>query len=197
MDITEVIFAVFDFLKLAIPMAVLVFVIYKALAPVKNWLSEKYNLSWMKSVVLLNFIIIFGFLALFYLYFAATGALKAAPIAPELEYTLGENALLLAIGLVRVLIASVILTLALLFFEFIASLAMDSKIINIGAKNVHSKKHGEESASIVMQFFGVLVTVVIFLILFLFVFQWVPLGLVVFMFYGGVKEIPLLLTGFL
>ncbi len=195
MELVEVIFAIFDFLKLAIPLTILVFVLYKAFSPAKLWLIEKYNLSWMKSVILLNFIIVFVSLLVFYFYFVLTGTLGAAPMDPDLQYTLGENAIMVLIGAVRVLVAAVILTLIVLFFEFIASLAMDSNIIKFGANTVKSKKHSSEGASMVMQIFGVFVSVVIFLILFLFIFAWVPLGLVVFIFYGGVKEIPLLLIG--
>jgi hypothetical protein len=197
MELVEILFAFFDFLKLAIPLTIILFVFYKAFSPVKQWLSEKYNLSWMKSVILLNFIIVFVALAVFYLYFVLTGALSAPPMDPDLQYTLGENALLVGIGLVRVLVAAVILTLIVLFFEFIASLAIDSNIIKLGANNQKSRKQSKEGASMVMQLFGVFVAVVIFLILFLFLFAWVPLGLTVFIFYGGVKEIPLLLIGFI
>jgi hypothetical protein len=197
MELAEILFAFFDFLKMAIPLTIIIFVFYKAFSPVKQWLVEKYNLSWMKSVILLNFVIVFLALALFYLYFVITGALSAPAMDPDLQYTLGENALMIGIGLVRVLISAVILTLIVLFFEFIASLAMDSNLIKLGSSNQKSRKQSKEGASMVMQLFGVFIAVVIFLLLFLFLFSWVPLGLSVFIFYGGVKEIPLLLIGFI
>jgi len=197
MDIMEILLAIIDFLKMAIPLTILLFILYKVFSPVKDWFTEKYDFSWMKSVVLLNFIIVFVALLVFYLYFVVTGALGASPIDPDLQYNLGENALMILIGVVRVLISAVILTLVLLFFEFIASLVMDSNIIKSNGKNRKSRKQGPQGASLVMQVFGIFVSVVVFLVLFLFLFSWVPLGLVVFIFYGGVKEIPLLLIGLL
>jgi hypothetical protein len=78
---------------------------------------------------------------------------------------------------VRVFIASFIIALIFLLVEFISSSAISYQ---------KEKKYSE----LAKQFIGILFGVAIILIIGLLFFDWVPLGLFVYIFYGGVNPVP-------
>lgn len=173
----EIFFGVIEFLKLLIPLTIFIFVLTKIISPVRDKLKEKYSLSWLKSTVLINFLIIFSIILIIYLYFFMIGFSLAVPQGESISYTAFENLLMVGLGLIRIFIASVILALTLLFFEVFSGIASTIQ---------------KEKSEFVQELTGVTISIALFLILFLFFFNWVPLGLVVFIFYGSINELPLL-----
>ena len=179
MDFLGLFFGVFDFVKFLVLLTIVSFVLYKLLTPLKDKLVKRFSLNWIKSSLAMNFISIFVVLFIFYLYFIFVGVALAVPQGEGLDFDLWENILLVLIGTVRIIVATIILSLVLLFFEFVASIT-----ISYQDKKKYSKT--------IKEFIGVLVACAIFLILFLFVFNWVALGLFIYIFYGGVSSLPLL-----
>jgi hypothetical protein len=109
------------------------------------------------------------------------GYLDAPLRDPETEYNLFENVSLVLIAMPRIIISSIILSFLFFFFELIASLFMGKE---------ESKR---KSRGWVKEFIGIVVSSLLFLLIFLFVFQWVPLGMFIYIFYGSVKALPLLI----
>jgi hypothetical protein len=104
--------------------------------------------------------------------------MTAPPIDPDLQFDIAEEILVILLGAVRVAVASIILAMGLLFFEFIASLCIDMQ---------KKKKYSH----FLKQFMGVLVSALIFLLIFVFIFSWVPVGLYVYIFYGGMTPVAI------
>jgi len=180
MEPSAIALAIVDFAKLLLPLAFICFILYKLLSPMREKIAEKYALSWVKSCVVLNFAVCFVAIFLIYLYFFFLGAALAQPQDPELETTIIENIFLILYDSVRIIVASIILSLSLLFLEFVASLAIDFQ-----------EKY--KYAAIFKQFLGVAAACAVFLLLVLFVFDWVPLGLFVYVIYGSIQPVPLLI----
>jgi len=181
MDLSIVIATVFDFVKLLLVFAIVSFIAYKLFSPVREKIAQKYSLSWAKSVLLLNFVIIFLIIILTYLFFMYVG-ISAAPLRdPDLDFNFVETIVLFLSAVPRLFVAGVILALLLFFFELLASFFMTKKEI----------KKGKEKNSWLKQFVGICVSCAVCLVLVLFVFDWLPLGLVLFIFYGTVKALPL------
>ncbi len=174
-----VFFSIIDFLVLLIPFTVVSFFVYKFFSIIRKKLSEKYELSWSKSCLLTNFISVFVFLFLVFVYFYFLGGVLAKPIDPEVQYTLIDDLIIIAFASVRIIVASIIAAFLFFFFELVASFAMDSQL----------KKGKSELYS---QFFGVLVSCAVALVLILFVFGWALLGFFIYVFYGSVNPLPLL-----
>jgi len=184
MDIGLILSGIVSFSKLLILVSIISFIGYKLFAPVRERIAEKYSLSWMKSCFAFNFLFSFAVLLIGYIYFMLIGA-SIAPIRdPEIEYTLIENILLVLIACIRIFVASIILSLILLFFELVASLFM----------TVKETRKSKKKASWVKQFIGVLIASIVFLFLFIFIFNWVPLGLFVFIFYGSLQGLPMIIS---
>jgi hypothetical protein len=98
---------------------------------------------------------------------------------PETEYTFFENVMLVLTAVPRIFIASLILSFLMFFFELLASFFMganEGKVLRGWGK----------------EFYGIAVSSLVFLLIFLFVFNWVPLGLFIYIFFGSVKALPLL-----
>ncbi len=180
MEPNAIALALVDLLILLVPLSFVCFILYKLLSPLREKIAEKYGLSWIKSCIVFNFSISFIVILLFYLYFFFLGAALAQPQDPELETTFIENILLIVYDSVRIIVASIIIALFLLFFEFVASMGIDLQ---------EKKKY----APIFKQFLGVAVACAVFLLLMLFVFDWVPLGLFIYVMYGSIQPIPLLI----
>ncbi len=186
MDFGIIVITLIEFLKLLVLVSVLSFIGYKLLSPLREKLAEKYNLSWMKSCIIFNIVFLFVVILAIYIYFMLVGGLSAPARDPSIEYSLIDNLLFILIASVRILIASVILGLFLLFFELIASLFMSGR----GVENARKKK---VTNNWVNQFIGIVIASAVFLILILFIFDWVPLGLFIYVFYGAVKPLPLII----
>ncbi|MFA6065216.1 MAG: hypothetical protein WCW44_01375 [archaeon] len=187
MDFSMIIPTIVDFVKLLLLLSIVSFGLYKIFSPVRTWIEKKYFLSWIQSVLVFNLVFIFLALALFYFYFVFVGFSSAPVRDPSMEMDLFENIFRIAVSLGRILIASVILSIFLLFFELVASMLMKSKEVK------SSKKSKSSSNNWVSQFIGVLVASAIFLVLILFVFDWAIYGLFIFVFYGGVNPLPLVM----
>jgi len=183
MDIGLILSGIVSFSKLLLLVSIVSFIGYKLFAPVREKIAEKYSLSWMKSCFVFNFLFSFIILLLIYVYFMIIGASIAPVRDPEIEYDLFENILLILIACVRVFVISVILALTLLFFELVASLFM----------TVKETRKSKKKSSWIKQFIGVLIASIVFLFLLLFLFSWVPLGLFVFLFYGSLQALPMLI----
>ncbi|MFA5764031.1 MAG: hypothetical protein WC915_04420 [archaeon] len=173
----EIIFGVFDFIKLLIPIVLISFVALKIGVNLRNKIADKYDLSWVKSALVVNLIFIFIILMSTYLFFMFVGFSLAFPQEAELEYTAFEYVLMVGIALIRILVATIILSLALLFFEFLSSITISMQ---------------KKGSVFVREIISVIVTSAIFLFLFLFFFSWTAVGLFVYIFYGFVQELPLL-----
>lgn len=180
MDLSIILSTIVDFLILLIPLTIICFIVYKILSKSREYLAEKYNLSWTKSCLLLNFLVSFFLFLGTYLYFYFVGATLALPNDPEVEYTILDNLTVLAFATVRMIVAALIISLVLYFFELVASFAMD---LQKNSKNSEFTK----------QLIGITITCALFLILFLFIFNWAFLGMVIYVFYGGIKPLPLII----
>jgi hypothetical protein len=176
MDIGIVVSTLFDFLKLLILASIVFFIVYKIFSPVRQNLAEKYSLSWVKSCLLLNFSVSFVLIFLLFLHFMFIGFFNAPFRDPAIEFDVFENILLVLLAVPRMLITAIITSGFLLFFELLASMFMKS----------------EKKGTIFGEFKGIIVSSAVFIILFLFVFDWAALGLFIFVFYGYIKPLPLI-----
>jgi len=181
MDLISFFAMFYDFLILLIPLAIVAFISSKLLSKLREKIEDKFKLGWMKSIFITNFAVIFIIIFLAFIYFIIIGAMSAQFRTPELEYDIFENLLLVGLGVVRIVITTLILSLFLLFFELV-----DSLIVELLDK--------KEWSSIVKEFVAVLIVCFIFLILFLFLFSWAAFGLFIYVFYGGVSSGPLLMV---
>ena len=177
--LSTILFSIFDFAKLLVPLSIIMFVIYKLFSPLRDKLDDRFELSWLKSVLALNLITTFVVLFGIYLYFFFLGGVLATPM--EFGYDIFEQLLMILVALVRIIIVTIILSFLLLFFEFVSSFVVES----LGKKeySINTK-----------EFIGIFVSSIIFLILLLFFFSWVPLGIFVYIFYGFLEEMPLLIS---
>lgn len=170
-------FSIFDLLKLALFLSIIGIILYKIFTPVINKIMDKYELTWVKSIFLLNLVVIFVVLEIIYLYFYFFGLFNAPVFDLELQPTIMDIFLAIVFDAVRVFIASFIIALIFLLVEFISSSAISYQ---------KEKKYSE----LAKQFIGILVGVTIVLAIGLLFFEWVPLGLFVYIFYGGVNPVP-------
>ena len=173
----EIIFGVFDFIKLLIPLAIISFIALKIGVNLREKIADKYDLSWVKSALVINLIFIFIILFVTYLSFIFIGFSLATPQEAELEYTAFEYVLMVGIALIRIIVATIILALALLFFEFLSSITISVQ---------------KKGSVFVRELISVVITSAVFLFLFLFFFSWTAIGLFVYIFYGFVQGLPLL-----
>jgi hypothetical protein len=180
MDLSIIFSTILDFLKLYLPLVIIVFVLYKIFSKVRVHIENKYSMSWTKSCLVMNFLIFFlGFLII-YLYYFFLGAALAVPADPEINYNIIDNLVVILFASVRMIVAAIILALMLYFFELVGSFVIDVQKLS-------------QRKLIVKQFIGVAISSAIFLILILFVFNWVPLGIIIYVFYGGIKPLPLVI----
>ncbi len=171
-------FSIFDFLKLLIPIVIICFVLHKLINPFKNKLMKEKEYGWIKSVFIINFSIIFSLIFLTYIYFYFNGLVLATPIDPELSNTIIDHVLLILQDLVRIIVATIILSLILLCFEFLSGVIFDllkDKDYSVTVKEIIS----------------ISISCIVFLLLFLFVFNWALLGLFIYIFFGGVASPPI------
>jgi hypothetical protein len=173
----EIIFGVFDFIKLLIPLSIMSFVALKLGVNLREKIADKYDLSWVKSALVINLVFVFIILLSTYLFFIFVGFSLATPQEAELEYTAFEYVLMVGIALIKIIVATIILALALLFFEFLSSVIISMQ---------------KKGSVFVREITSVILTSAIFLFLFLFFFSWTAVGLFVYIFYGFVQELPLL-----
>ena len=175
---------ILDFVKLLALVSIISFVLYKIFSPIREKVAEKYSLSWTKSALLVDFVCVVVLILVTCIYFIYLGAVLAGPIDPELDYNLIDYAVLILACIPRVIIASIALSLMLLFFELVASMFMSSK--KEGKKN-------KGKSNWVNQITGIAVSSALFLMLVLFVFNWVPLGIFIYIFYGTLEALPALI----
>ena len=178
----ELIFtAVLDFVKLTLLFGIIALIIYKIFTPILDKIMDKYELSWVKAIFLLNLVVTFAAIMFLYLYFYYYGLINAAPLDVDLQLDLFERIAIIGMDAIRVFIGAFILAMVLLFMEFVSSMAI-----------AYQKKY--EYSELIKQFVGILFGVAVMAILLLFFFDWVPLGLFVYIFYGGLSDPPLLPT---
>lgn len=175
----ELFFGLIDFLKLVLPLTVFFFIIQFFFEPIRKKIVDKYDLSWVKSCLVLNFVTIFLIIFIFYLYFFLIGGIIAPTTDSELAYNFFEYFLMIALASIRILIASIILSIGLLFFEVFSSVVIELQ-------------KEKEYSDAIKRFIGIFCSTSLFLLLLFFVFNWVPLGLFVYIFYGVVGDLPLL-----
>ncbi len=192
MDLFTAFGTIIDFIVLLVVLSAFSFVLYKIFSPLREKLAKRFSLSWVLLAILLNFIIIFVFLVIVFIYFMALGYISAPMSDPSLSFNAFENLAIFFIALPRVIITSIILTLLLLFFEFFASFVMElvpqSKKKLTAMKKTPHFKAGE--MPIFSQILGVVSSCALFLLLYFLLFDWVPLGLFVYLFYGGISPLP-------
>ena len=181
MDLLTVLGAVIDFVKLLVPLGVLGFIVYKLGQPLLEKLMKKRSLNWVKACIILNFVTAFAILFFIYIYFLLIGSAAGAPVDEDSQLTLAENIGVILLDTLRIAVSALIIALSLLFFEFIASLAISAQ-----------KKRNYNV--LIKQLVGVFCAAALFLVLVLFFFEWAPLGLFIFTFYGKVRALPLLAT---
>lgn len=172
--------AVIDFFVLLVPLGVIGFVAYKLGQPLLERLMKKHSLSWIKACVVLNFAVVFLWLMFFYFYFLFIGAAGGVPVDEEAQLTIFENMGIVLFDGARIAFSAVVIALALLFFEFVASL-----IISVQEKT--------RSPKLLKQLIGIFGAAALFLVLVLFFFDWALLGMFIFTFYGKIKAIPLVI----
>ena len=110
--VNEIIFGIIDFIKLLIPLVIISFISLKLGMPLRKKIADRYDLSWVKSALVINFSLVFGLIILIYFSFIFIGFSAAAPQEASLEYTAFEYVLMFAVALVRILITTIILSLA-------------------------------------------------------------------------------------
>lgn len=182
MDIlSQIFFSIINFLILLIPLTIISFVIYKLLNPWKEKLIDEKNLSWFKSVFVINFISSFIVIFLIYMYFYFIGIIGAGIIDSELAPTLFEHILFILNDVIRIIIAAIIISLTLVVFEFLAGLGIDLQ-------------EERDYSDTIKELLGIAVSLTVFLLLFLFVFDFAFLGLFIYIFFGGVSSPPLILV---
>ncbi|MDD3159821.1 MAG: hypothetical protein PHQ98_02545 [Candidatus ainarchaeum sp.] len=179
----DLIIGLIDFFKFVIPLAVLFLIVYSILEFFQKKLNSKYNLSFIKSFFIINSIFIFIAILAFYLYFILIGYLlvDSSAVNPDLAYTLVENIFMVLSGVFRILLISIILSLVFLSIELFYSVVFD-----VLKKNI--------SNELIRKFISSIITIAIFMLIFVFFFSWVPIGIFVYVFYGGaVNQVPLFL----
>jgi len=181
MDLISFFAMFYDFLVLLIPLTILAFIGSKLLSRLREKIEDKFKLGWMKSIFITNFAVIFVIILFAFIYFILVGAFTAEFRTPELEYDIFENIMLVGLGIIRIAITTLILSLFLVFFEL-----LDTLIIEL----IKDKGWSD----IVKEFVAVLIVCFIFLVLFLFLFSWAAFGLFIYIFYGGVSSGPLLMV---
>ena len=172
---------ILELVKLLLITSIAGFILFKLFSPLRKWIETKYSLSWSKSCLILNFSSFFIFITAVFIFFMILGYLDAPLRDPETEYTIFENVTLVLIAMPRIIISSIIFSFLLFFFELVASLFMGKE---------ESKR---KSRGWVKEFIGIVVSSLLFLLIFLFVFQWVPIGMFIYIFYGSVKALPLII----
>jgi hypothetical protein len=192
MDLSIIFSGAIAFLKLLIVFSIAFFVLYKVFSPVKNWLMEKHSLSWIKACFVLNFAVIFLFLLASFIFFAYLASPNPTLVDPELQATLYDQLGVTFVAAIRITIASIILALFLLFFELIASLFMENKG-GSGERKEKRRARTPSSYGLLHQFIGIIVSCAVFLVLVLFIFDWAPFGLFLFIFYGSVNPLPMVI----
>lgn len=181
----ELIFStVMDFLFILLIFSVIVFFIYKFFSGVRKKVAQKYDLSWTKSCLVVNFVSIFLFLFLVFVYFYFLGGIMARPMDPEVQYNIVDDILVILFASVRIIVASLIMTFLLLFFELVTSFFIDQKL-------------SKGKSKLLSEFYGIVITCAIALILFLFIFNWAILGFFIYIFYGSVNSLPVLFINML
>lgn len=181
MDLISFFAMFYDFLILLIPLTIISFIGSKLLSKVRVRIENRFNLDWMKSIFITNFLLIFIIIFLTYLYFIFIGAALAEFRATEIEFDFFENLLLVGLGAIRIFIVTIILSLFLLFFELLHSIIVELF-------------ENKEWSDIVKELVAVLIICIIFLILLLSLFSWAIFGIFVYIFYGGVSSAPLLMV---
>ncbi|HNV01277.1 MAG TPA: hypothetical protein PKK60_02500 [archaeon] len=172
-------FSIIDFVALLLVFSIIVFFVYKLFSSIRKKVAKKYDLSWTKSCLVVNFVSIFSFLLLVFIYFYILGGVLAKPIDPEIQYNLVDDFVIVLLASVRILVASIIASFLFLFFELITGFFMEVQLSK-GKSNLFS------------QFYGILVACFVALILFLFVFNWAFLGFFIYVFYGSINSLPLM-----
>ncbi len=179
MDFFGLFLGIIDFLKFLIPVSIIAFIFFKIFSRFKQKLIDRFDLSWVKSCLIINLSLIFVIIFCFYIYFIFVGASIAPITEPELSYNFFESLLMIGLALIRILVVTIILSLALLFFEFFSSIII-----------VFQKE--KDYSDTLKELVGVFSSTAFFLFLLFFVFNWVPLGLFIYIFYGFVGELPML-----
>jgi hypothetical protein len=170
---------VIDFSFLLFISSIVIFFVYKLFSGIRRKIAEKYDLSWTKSVLVVNFVSVFLFLFLVFVYFYFLGGSMAKPIDPEIQYNIIDDLVVILFASVRIIVASLITTFLLLFFELTASFFMDMQI-------------EKGKSKLFSEFFGIVITCAIALVLFLFIFNWAILGFFIYVFYGSIAPLPVL-----
>ncbi|VVB74809.1 Uncharacterised protein [uncultured archaeon] len=182
MELEAILPTVIEFIKLLVLVFAVSFVIYKIFSPARQWLAKRLNLSWIKSSLLLNFAAMLVLIFAIYIAFMWLGSISAIPRDPDLDYNIFENFTLLFAASGRLVVAAILTSFILLFFEMIASFFMGSN---------DSRKGKKERNELVSQAIGILIMSAVFILLLLFVFDWVPLGLFIYIFYGSINPLPM------
>lgn len=172
-------FSVLDFFKFLIPLVIIVFVLYKLFNPLKEKLIEDYEFGWIKSVFLINFVTIFVSIFLIYLYFYLTSFMLERPVDPELAHTMVEIILFILVDSVRIVVASFIIALSFLLFEFLFGVIFDLL-------------EDTDYSDTVKELIAITLVCALFLFLILFVFNWAIIGLFIYVFFGGISQMPLI-----
>ncbi len=181
MDISTVYYSLISLFQLSLSATVICFIVYKILNLAFAWLRKEKKISWIKSALVLNFVFIFVLLLLAYVVpFLLTNS-TYVPFDEEVQPTIVEYLIyFFTQPLLRIIVASIILGIFLLFFEFVGNVLLE-----------YQKKR--KYSHLLKEFVAIFVTCAIFIILLLFVFSWAPLGLFVYIFYGKINEAPLLI----
>jgi hypothetical protein len=173
----SVFFAIFDFAKLAFFFSIFGIILYKIFTPVLEKIMDKYELTWIKAIFLLNLIVTFVVLELIYLYFYFYGLINAGTFDVELQVNLIDISLAIFGDMVRVIIASIIIAMIFLLSEFFSSMFI-------------SYQNDKNYSELIKQFIGIFCGLSVILFIGLFFFSWVPLGLFIYIFYGSVNALP-------
>ena len=123
------------------------------------------------------------FITIVFVYFMIVGFFNAPLRDPTTEYTFIENVVLVLIAMPRIIVSSIILAFLFFFFELVASLFMGKE---------DTSKNKKKSRGWAKEFYGIMISSLIFLLIFLFIFSWVPLGLFIYIFLGSTKALPLM-----
>ncbi len=176
--ISLIYWSIVNFIQILLLFGFFGFIIYHIFQPIHNYLINEKNFKWINACLLINFLVFFIVITIAYLvpFISSLGlgpAMEEFLVITPLEYLI----YFLTEPLLRIILAAVILSLIMLFFEFLVSLFLDMQ---------DEKKYN----LLLKEVIAVLGSTAIFIFLLLFVFDWVPLGLYVFIFFGGVGSLP-------
>ncbi|MDD5163658.1 MAG: hypothetical protein PHD95_05635 [Candidatus ainarchaeum sp.] len=175
LDVLSIALGIIDLLRIALIIAIPLFLVSIPALFFKNWLVKKFSLNWIQSALIATYLavtIILIFLYVFPYYLGFSESILAKQIPPGmLAITPADIAVAIFLTILKILVNALILTIIVLPLEFFAEFASDK---------LKEKKFPQLAKNFVIAYCtGLLVTIII-----LFVFPWIINGIVFLLYWG-------------